>query len=802
MRLPSPPRKRTALAIAVAAVVLIAALWAGTGMPGLDRGVEELDIGDVMRLPSVHSTDHDHVLVADSAPILAAVAAPAACWYDRPAGSMGLVPLLLEGGAEEAAQQASLVAALGLERPLLVDGPNHTLTAVRVATSAWKSAAGAVVVQPGPGGYNASLVGGVIASYLDVPLLVWEGAASTGVVATCLDDLGASYVVLAGPFAPSWRDLARDLGLPVVRLDGRELHAAQLALAADRFGRVDYGVLANPSDTAGISCVDVQAGGAVEWEERGHFAAVSRVGHVETLSSAGSSATVGVPMEAGVERLRVQARLSNMDDPLEAIKQQLGVVPIVSLWLTDADGSLVAYGSSIGYRAGEAALDVVAVDVAGEMDLRVSAFYGIKGRSNSGTMGQGWDGVGWSRVSADWEVRFERTPLTTPLVPQLPGLSCLAPYLASAHGGFVVADPSMSYLDEEWAATTAAGTATGPWYEGSLHAAVNTRVERNVKALRSSLGALGMVPASGGGTLLATYLEGPAWLAILGDAACIPQWYEPKDASWEEDVQYGLGWASDEPYRLDGNLSIARPLSSTVAGTSTLIARTMWYEPLARAHEASLAYPEDNDWSSNYMLLYGEGGGQTGGLFWQRPFADELRAAGFDPHQYGDNLQNDRQTMVARGAYERSSYMEVMLHGNWYWYCPELNGLDEYSTSVKVMDVRDWALGPSVVLSAACLMGRIDGVPADQSIALAFMHAGANAFVGASRSTGSESGTRWMEWDLIHNDTSVGEALRLSMADHPEPPTVWVRMLFADPAFNPYEPGNGFADQGRPEMLP
>ena len=789
------------LAAAVAAVVVAAALWAGTGMPGLGRDVELLDIGDVMGLASAHSTDHDHVLVAAGAPILAAVAAPAACWYDRPGGSMGLVPLLLEGDADEAAQQSRLVAALGLQRPLRVDGPNHTLTSVRVATTAWARAAGAVVVQPGPGGYNASLVGGVIASYLDVPLLVWEGGASTGVVASCLEDLGASYVVLAGPFQPSWRDLAVDLGLPVVRLDGRDLHAAQLALAADRFGRVDYGVLANPSDTAGIDCVDVQAGGAVEWEERGHFAAVSRVGHVETLSSADSSATIPVAMEGGVQRLRVQARLSNMDDPLEAVKQQLGVVPIVSLSLTDADGGLVAYGSSIGYRAGEAALDVVAVDVAGDMSLRVSAFYGIKGRSNSGTMGQGWDGVGWSRVSADWEVEFERTPLTTPLVPQLPGLSRLAPYLASAHGGFVVADPGLSYLDEDWAEGAGAGVAAGPWYDEGPHAAVNARVERNVQSLRASLGALAMVDLLRGGTLLDTYLEGPAWLAILGDAACIPQWYEPKDPSWEEDVQYGLGWASDEPYRLEGNLSIGRPLSSTVAGTSTLIARTLWYETLARAHEASLAYPEDNDWSSNYMLLYGEGGGQTGGLFWQRPFADELRAAGFDPHQYGDNLQNDRQTMVARGAYERSSYMELMLHGNWYWYCPELNGLDEYSTSVKVMDVRDWSLGPSVVLSAACLMGRIDGVPPDQSIALAFMHAGANAFVGATRSTGSESGTRWMEWDLMYNDTSVGEALRLSMLDHPEPPTVWVRMLFADPAFNPYEPGNGFADQGRPEML-
>ena len=237
-----------------------------------------------------------------------------------------------------------------------------------------------------------------------------------------------------------------------------------------------------------------------------------------------------------------------------------------------------------------------------------------------------------------------------------------------------------------------------------------------------------------------------------------------------------------------------------MAGVSTLIARTLFYEDVAGAHWNTLDYPESNDWGANYMLLYGEGGGQTGGLFWQRPFADELRTQNFYPEQYGDTFENDRQSMLARGAYKRSNYMEVMLHGNWYWYVPEMNGPDEYSTSVKNLDIRTWELGPSFFISAACLMGRIDGVPADQSIALIFMQSGVNAFVGATRSTGSESGTRWMEWSLLYDDTSVGEALRQSMVDNPAEPTVYVRTLFADPAFNPYEPGNGFSDQGRPDI--
>ena len=69
-------------------------------------------------------------------------------------------------------------------------------------------------------------------------------------------------------------------------------------------------------------------------------------------------------------------------------------------------------------------------------------------------------------------------------------------------------------------------------------------------------------------------------------------------------------------------------------------------------------------------------------------------------------------------------------------------------------------------------------MPADQSIALNFIAAGVNAFVGAPRSTGSESGTRWMEWSLIYNDTSVGEALRHSMEVNPaQLSQVWTNLI-------------------------
>ena len=95
-------------------------------------------------------------------------------------------------------------------------------------------------------------------------------------------------------------------------------------------------------------------------------------------------------------------------------------------------------------------------------------------------------------------------------------------------------------------------------------------------------------------------------------------------------------------------------------------------------------------------------------------------------------------------------------------------------------------------------MGRIDGVPPAQSITTAFIHSGINAFFSSTRSTGSEAKAGTIETSLLYDDISVGEALRLDKNTNTEPAAFFVRNLYADPAFNPYEPENGFSDQGRP----
>ena len=122
--------------------------------------------------------------------------------------------------------------------------------------------------------------------------------------------------------------------------------------------------------------------------------------------------------------------------------------------------------------------------------------------------------------------------------------------------------------------------------------------------------------------------------------------------------------------------------------------------------------------------------------------------------------------------------------------------MDLYGKSIDVAHAKDWVYErPSVFLTSACLMGRVDGLYPFTSIALTMLHAGCNAFVGSTRETGQEAGLEVLENHLIIDDFSIGEALRGEKRVDTVPPTYYVRTLYGDPAFNPYEPQHGFSDQ-------
>jgi hypothetical protein len=794
--------RKKLVAAGIAAALLLAGLAA---VPGMVRpSPKQTDIHAVLGMTSARKASQEmSVAVPSTEPFLALAAAPAACWYDisqKGEEGAGLLPLLIIDGSPDDAQYR-LLDYTGRNDILSIGetGPGVTPTteikgrpqevSVQLAKHLFDRAAGVLAVPMTPKGYELGVAAAPLASYLNIPVILVGASPDWKALAGELSPLRLKYVAVVGG---GWEQASAGMGLPALDLGSMKAVWSACALAvADRFGALNYVAAANPADATAPAVKSVSENVTKDTITDLKMVVVGK--EMDIIGASGKSYDIDVP--GGTVLTEIFVNITSLDDPLRQVKRAAGVNPMISMEVHDASGMLIAYAPSMAYLPSRAWTDFLSVDAPGKATVTVSMYYGTKGFAALPLPGA----TGYSRIDATFDLTVRHTQLARPHLPRVPNASMLAPYLAAVHGGLVYADPAWELTSDNYT-KTAAGHQTWPAYDEELQAKVNGDIESSAGRLEAFVEGLGAYKTANG-SLKDSYLSGPAWLALLGDANMVPMYYDQPGA--QNDYPWGgTGLATDNLYTLNFTLSAARPMGRSAADSSTLIARTLFYEDYSAGHAARVAadYPAGNDWGSNYMFLFGEGGGQTGYIFWQTEFSREVEQHGFHSEVYGHNSNNDRQTMEAAGAYVRANYMEFMLHGNWYWFVPEINGIDQYSTSVKNTDIFRWDLGPSVYLTAACLMGRIDCIPAEEAICANFIHAGLNAFVGATRSTGSESGTRWMEWDLLYNDTSMGEALRLSKIDHPAEPTLQVRTLYADPAFNPYEPENGYSGQGRPVM--
>ncbi|MGA1793378.1 MAG: M14 family zinc carboxypeptidase, partial [Thermoplasmatota archaeon] len=800
------PKEKKILIVVVATVLLLGTILLAFRFSGQGERGEEISVEDVLSLTSTRKPIGEVVIIPEEEPFYGIAAAPMACWYDigsEGADAYGLLPLLVSTDNELDDIQSRFLSNTGLSNSYRISPPPRSGPgmlpggtgamgegSLKMANDAFQQAAGALVLEATAEQYELGVVAAPLASYLNIPVLVKDDMSSWSDISASLGSLKARYVICVGENAG---EIAGSIGKDSILLrTEEEVQDAVLQVIKARFGRLDYVTMTDPADAFPMS---------VDSSETEAFTVDVNNLRVETGQVAidiigESSDTFPITVPEGIVRLGIYVNFTNVAaTPLDPLKEAIEIEPVIFASLRDDGGDIAAYAPSFSYLKGCDYLETLAIDAPGTYELTVQVFYGIDGfNTYAGTE------LAASRIDGTYEVSVTTEILDSPHYPEYPRLSMMAPYLAASHGGSVFGGSYLELTTEEYG-EAAKGHSTGPCYDRDLHELVNERVEANIERLGAYLD---KVDQWG---MQADYLSGPAWLAILGGPNMIPQYYEPKETSWEEDVIYGAGWPTDVPYSFGESLSTGRVLGEDVGDVSALIARTLFFEQYAQGHARMISseYGSSEDWGANFHFLAGEMGGRTGWFFWQRTFSDEIRQHGFETEEYLQNYENDRQTMEYLGAYERANFLDLMMHGNWYWYVPELNGLDSYSTGVKNSDIRkspdEWELGPGVVVTGACILGRIDNVPPVESMTMTFLHAGVNAFFGATRSTGSEAKAGTVERGLLYDDISVGEALREDKRVNRDPAAYWVRNLFADPAFNPYEPENGYSDQGRPVLL-
>ena len=713
------------------------------------------------------------VIVPDSDPFYAIIGSSLACWYDIEDNQTGLCPLIVQNKGFLTEHQNLFLGNYldDFTKPLLVLGEKLTTdfnkieiqgdppeVSISVAKQVFRYAdAVLILAHEGDEAYKLGLIASPLASYLNIPILLFDE--NENEIQNLCNQLNVSTAYIVGNVSLTLSDVS------IIRLKNKDdIKDTVLSAINYNFGKINYLTITNPSDVVSNFVLSKNTTFIKD-----HFSNVKlTVGSKEIQLAGNPKSAYPISVSNGIEQIQIYINITKMRKSL--LKD---VVPIITAYLYDPNGNIASYSSSPGYNIGKTYLETLTCNLSGNYNLEIKIYHGIKG----GYFSQ----RGLSIADVDYNISISISSLEKPHNPLVPNLSILAPYLTAAHGGLIIAEEDFELTSEDYF-YEAQGTSAGPWYNEKLHIFNNEKVNLTLSEITESLASMENFE------LLQTYLDGPAWLAILGDTNMIPiYYYQPS-----QENLYEKGLASDNPYSLNWSLSVGRIIGWDVQDVSLLISRTLFYKDICNQSISS------NDWHNRFSFIFGEGFGETGGIFHQIPYAIEITKFGFKPRVFGD-FRNSRQITEFLDAYTGSNYIEYLGHGDWYWYTPSWYGFDYLSKSIDIAHVQNWIFSkPSVFLTSACLMGRIDGIPPRMNIGVTMLHAGCNSFIGATRETGREAGLTTLENHLIMDDLSIGEALRQEKLVDKELPTYYVRILLGDPAFNPYEPNNGFTNQGIP----
>lgn len=718
----------------------------------------------------------DVIAVTDSFPLYSIIGSSLACYYT--ANESILKPFLIyHNDTFSAAQNRFLnqydtntLHIISIGGQIATEFPHTSFTgspadvSLQLCTSFFITVDSVIILPINQeNSYELGLQIAPLASYLHIPIIFYDD--NDLEIHEVLTRLHVSTLYIVGSLASTVLLEFQQIHLT----DSNDIQNTVLSVINKRFGGLNYITLTNPADSLPVLTKSI--------DSQTYVYDVTNTKIIvpgTTLQLQGSDIIKQhIIVNEGIIHLSASASIVSTRGIMAEIP---GCEIIVGMMIRDPEGNIVSYSYSPGYKIGITFGFTFIIEKPGNYSIEMNVFHGYRGGF--------FVPRGISMVDATVELTVHQRTQQTAYLPLIHNLSMNAAYLTSAHGGILLADDTWQITTPEYL-TAANACSTGPWYDESLHPYNNKKVNETVNCLIENISILEQQ------SLLEGYLSGPAWLAIVADTNMIPMYYyQPSQGTL---VDRGL--PSDNPYSLNHSLSVGRILGYDASDVSVLICRTLFYEILC-------GLPLDMDgWHTSFSFIFGGGYGETGGFFHQIPYSKEIAQYGFHPSIYGI-LRNGRPTAEKLGTYVSANYIEYLGHGDWYWFTPSLYNMDLYGTAIDVAHTKEWVFEyPSVFLTSACLMGRVDGLYPYCSIGLTMLHAGCNAFVGSTRETGRESGLDVLENHLILDDFSLGEALRGEKKVDTVPPTYYVRTLYGDPAFNPYEPNNGFTTQGRPIVI-
>ena len=849
-------------AVAVVLVLVGAGLWMAGERRSAAAGYRQATIDDLIASRSARSSvSFDAVLASLDSAYYTLIATPVANYYDG--ASNMLVPLLVVGenwetqdhGVSKSVKSFLEVypvpGAVSIGRTPdagatvsdTLDGGTPVKTSSMVAQKFWTQSDGALLVREDQDGYNLGMPATVLASYLNIPVLVVK---KTSDAVPVLEKLKVKYVLEAGrldPYQKTWklRDVEEIANLTALGVKGSG--GAMKSVMKDRLGiNCTYVALANPIDIhhPRVLATNVTVfEGTVTSKDTGstYFPISTDPSHefviprdwtyanliIDSYMPFSSSPIPGRnPDKDGQRQYTYVGIDDNGDGAME--KMELFAPSLAYESVRDAGGNAVA---------ARAFMEKPVFNAPGPHVVQIAATLHMQFPPNLPRS------VPTAPPTTNFTITVTVQKLEDQIFPYMHNMSALAPYLAAARQGVVLGKP----VDAVNGPGADVNCACDPLTSESGMEEANNQTVLVKKDLNAFLARLeGLDAGSDESTLAKAYaarLPKAFPVAICADPSMIP-WRYYATTGQTGVAQEGMGVPSDNfyadidadhanpPFDLDGSppsmeLAVGRVVGWDPQDQSALLARTFFYDRIIDKFQGHTGQA----WKDSALNTFGSKVPVGFAVTVTTKLNEAWRLSGYTVDTRHDSALSDRQ--FSAPYYEKSNFIFFCAHGFFYWYVPPGYQKDGVGGGFDVAHVKDMNFGPSVIFGSSCVTGRIDGLPAYNTLSQTFLHSGMNAYVGASRlswggfsplQTGSGEvfgdylGLMFYGYltGYVYNksgglvsqgigDFTVGQSLVMSKNRYAadcgtdgggaNDDTLEEFNLFGDPMFNPYEPNHG-----------
>ncbi|MBU0498098.1 MAG: hypothetical protein KKC68_08040, partial [Candidatus Thermoplasmatota archaeon] len=670
-----------------------------------------------------------------------------------------------------------------------------------IADLFWENTAGALLIEESQEGYNLGVAATPLASYLNIPVIVTDIVDIE--VTAILDELGVQHLFVCGDLNTTGYNTTQYTSIDAILSD-------MITLIEMKFGEpVTYITMTNPLDITTPETYDSTS--------------------TEFTGSVASGLVL--PTQALSTALKGNQMVAHEFEVPESYKFARIILDVVNMNpgnvddLGDRLSCMISSPNGPRYMFGTTGGGIPVRDADGNL-LEDRLHYELTIYDEPGTFKIQLYGQWFADKAGDYFVRVTIENLSNAIIPTMPNLSTMTPYLTAYHKGIIWAKPEFAFAADDTVFNNGS-TCPGVSQPGTnpllVHPSNNHTMDIH-DALNDVLADIADIPVENLEELRNHYRDNPIHIAIAADPTMIPMYYyyNPDGRLDTSSYMFGFMLPSDFIYGdIDVNHSdpenntfsywpfmenaVGRVTGWDAQDCSALIARTIFYDIIidgrgnwknnaliqtgcglefqnlpiitrlgkilySQGRDEPTKFPTGESWFINERLKKQVETGEfdAKNTFWltsQRAgFTKEgltkIKKAGvlnrlLFPSLYIYLLSNEKKVTGGQDQLN-SNFIFAFAHGSYNLYefgdiwidtkgFPFITPLSRIIPSIRsglstkgsfdIRGVESMEYGPSIIFVESCITGRTDGIVGTNCLSQAYLHAGVNGYIGATRVT-------------------------------------------------------------------